>query len=1050
MDFKHLSLEKMNCVRRRSNEAPTKASCWPLFLLGLALTACSNEDPQLSKPSEEFTAVFRVAPGGDDANPGTLERPFATLDRARVAVREINVQPGGDILVEVAPGDYFFRETFILSPEDSGTPGRRVIYRGGGEPGSARLIGVCRITQWEPVRGNVFRAVTEPGHEFNTLYENGFRARKARFPNFQFDERFPVSGARYLKAEEGTDTRLTWREGDLRGIEPASLTDRANLIFWPGGYAAWHKITKRIGRVDAARRAIFIPGNKGDMAMGKQARFYIEGARSLLDEPGEFYLDPSENALYYWPRFGNPNEQEIIAPTLKRIVSLEGRSSEVPVRNLVIEGFTLAFSDTFDALTSKSAFTWSWNSDGAQGVVHLRYTEDIGILFNHIQGSGMNGIYLERSNKRDRLYGNWIEDCGISGIVLADHREAKEFPQDINENNIIENNRIHLLGSIAVDSAGINLWGARGNIIRHCEIFDGARYGISIRGNFAQVASAEKDRDMPDTNRHITGDNRVEFSHLYRLGQDSGDMGAIHLAGISSKTVHPVNTFEQILIEDVIPHPSMKDVKPNGIFFDYPRGVTDQVLRDIEIRTTETPFRVNNTDIRHTYDNVSWKEGFDPTRLQYDKIGLESDFPENFRRPREVSNVTVREEVSAAGRKLNVAWTNPNDAALRRVHITVEGEPAERSVTVKMDESKAVVIRPSTNRLAMLRIQTEDNYGNRSPGILVPAAERPAPAEEPTAAGINGGIALAWQISEQPAEGFQITTNDPKVPAVNVKAEAREVRLTGLQDAKAYDIRVDAIDRDGHPWPGPEIRATAGLSVPVPEDAAAWWTFDETEIRAASSIGDASGHGNTLFVGNDQVGLVEGKFGKALRFDGKAAYVQVLAPKPLAIGAGDFAVSLWVRPASTVKMTQRVFEFGGTGEPGLSIMTNNTDVRTLFTAGEKRYGPYYRGLELPGRWTHIVVNIQRDRDLAIYVDGEKLATEDISAARSVDIPAASYLHLGRFKDGVDTEYNWSGDIDQVRIYHRALDAAEIAALYEEGKAVSHESQEKPLGLSDPE
>ena len=33
-------------------------------------------------------ADFYVAPDGDDANPGTAEKPFATLARARNAVRE--------------------------------------------------------------------------------------------------------------------------------------------------------------------------------------------------------------------------------------------------------------------------------------------------------------------------------------------------------------------------------------------------------------------------------------------------------------------------------------------------------------------------------------------------------------------------------------------------------------------------------------------------------------------------------------------------------------------------------------------------------------------------------------------------------------------------------------------------------------------------------------------------------------------------------------------------------------------------------------------------
>ena len=48
------------------------------------------------------TANFRefyVAPTGSDANPGSLDKPFATLDHARDIVRSINGQMTGNIVV---------------------------------------------------------------------------------------------------------------------------------------------------------------------------------------------------------------------------------------------------------------------------------------------------------------------------------------------------------------------------------------------------------------------------------------------------------------------------------------------------------------------------------------------------------------------------------------------------------------------------------------------------------------------------------------------------------------------------------------------------------------------------------------------------------------------------------------------------------------------------------------------------------------------------------------------------------------------------------------
>ncbi len=993
---------------------------WMTVVVGYVRVGCASEIN-----TNAFMAVFYITPNGSDLNPGTRNSPFATLERARDAVRGIREKMTGDILVEVAPGNYFLNKPFVLKTEDSGTNGHWVIYRGGGDSGSVRLIGGKRLSGWESVDGNIFRAKVEPGQEFSTLYENGLRARKARFPNYEFSARFPLSGARYLNAEAGTDTLLTWRNGDLAPLLNTTFGNEANLVFWPWGYAAWHKVTRRIEAVDFSKRTIAVPSHGKCPEIGKQARYYIEGARGLLDQPGEFYLDTQASYLYYWPRFGNPETQEIIVPKLPRIIDIEGQSAAEPARNIVIEGFSLCFTDTFSSMTGATLFPWSISTEyGAHGTLHLRYTENVELRFNHIKGSGLNGIYLDRSNKRDLIYGNWIEDAGISGICLAYHRERRQSPDDKNEFNRIENNLIHGLGSIAVDSAGINIWGASDNTVAYCEIFDGARYGISIRGPFAQGTYG-------DSSRPFTENNAVRHTYLYRLGQDSGDMGAIHMAGISTPDFRPVNTLEQLLIEEIAAHPSMNDVKPNGIFFDYPEGVTDQVLRNIEIRSTKVPFRTNRTDIRHTYENCSWREGFNAVRMEYNQIGLKADFPKTFRAPSEVTNVTVRTASSDGKRFLEVSWNRPADSDLKGVWITVEGVVTAKPVFIPAGTEKVLIPYLKNEWLADLRLQAEDRSGNRSQGILVLAGEIPQPIVNLSAEGVDGGIDVYWTPSSQDVGGFQIVTGDPTVSPITVDAKTKGAHLNNLENAKSYTIRVDVIDRDGHIWPGASVLASAGKGVPLPQDAAAWWTFDEPTIREGLSIGDASGNGNTLFVGNNNVELADGKFGKALRFDGETAFARVLAPEPLAIGTGNYAISVWIRQAVTPNFTERFIDFGGaSNRPGLCLMANNQDVRLLFNDGIKTYSPFYRGLDMVGKWVHVIVNIDRDKELSIYVNGEKLVSEDISSGAGRNIPAASDFFLGRYVSS-NPRYNWPGDIDQLRIYKRVLKPEEIIALYQE-------------------
>ena len=63
---------------------------------------------------------FYVAPGGDDANPGTRERPFATLDHARLVVAR-RADRSGPVTVFLAEGTYYLPDTLVFQAADSGS-----------------------------------------------------------------------------------------------------------------------------------------------------------------------------------------------------------------------------------------------------------------------------------------------------------------------------------------------------------------------------------------------------------------------------------------------------------------------------------------------------------------------------------------------------------------------------------------------------------------------------------------------------------------------------------------------------------------------------------------------------------------------------------------------------------------------------------------------------------------------------------------------------------------------------------------------------------------
>jgi hypothetical protein len=59
--------------------------------------------------------VLYISPNGNDKNAGTKEKPFASIERARKAVRDIrNKKSGANITVLIRGGNYFLEKTIVF------------------------------------------------------------------------------------------------------------------------------------------------------------------------------------------------------------------------------------------------------------------------------------------------------------------------------------------------------------------------------------------------------------------------------------------------------------------------------------------------------------------------------------------------------------------------------------------------------------------------------------------------------------------------------------------------------------------------------------------------------------------------------------------------------------------------------------------------------------------------------------------------------------------------------------------------------------------------
>jgi N-acetylneuraminic acid mutarotase/sugar lactone lactonase YvrE len=204
----------------------------------------------------------------------------------------------------------------------------------------------------------------------------------------------------------------------------------------------------------------------------------------------------------------------------------------------------------------------------------------------------------------------------------------------------------------------------------------------------------------------------------------------------------------------------------------------------------------------------------------------------------------------------------------------------------------------------------------------------------------------------------------------------------------------------------------------------AYWKLDETEgITAHSSAGNNDG-----FLFGDPVWRpAEGKRGGALEVDGIDDYVvsvPVLNPAD-----GPFSVFAWINSsvAGGVVISQ-LDGIGGSGETWLGTEAVSGKLMTgLVAPPVGRFIPQplvSESVITDGQW-HNVGFIWDGTQRSLYVDGIEVAKD--ATAQAALKPATGGLYIGAGRN-LEAGTFFSGLIDEVRIYDKALTPEQIAAL----------------------
>ncbi|MEU0567860.1 LamG-like jellyroll fold domain-containing protein [Nonomuraea sp. NPDC005983] len=201
------------------------------------------------------------------------------------------------------------------------------------------------------------------------------------------------------------------------------------------------------------------------------------------------------------------------------------------------------------------------------------------------------------------------------------------------------------------------------------------------------------------------------------------------------------------------------------------------------------------------------------------------------------------------------------------------------------------------------------------------------------------------------------------------------------------------------------------------------WTLDDGQGTVAADR--AGAHQATL---TGQATWTTGRTGLGLRLDGAGGHAQTTGP--VVSTQRNFAVAAWVRLTSANAAAAAVSQDGGRAA-GFSLQYAKAENRWALSraTADADGAPAVRALSETaprlGEWTHLAgVYDAAAGELSLYVNGRLESTVPFTQPWEATGPLA----IGRAKAGGAAADFWPGDLDEVRVYGRAMFADEVADL----------------------
>ncbi|MCC4831807.1 right-handed parallel beta-helix repeat-containing protein [Shewanella sp. 10N.7] len=507
-------------------------------------------------------AEFYVAPNGNDKAVGTsTKQAFATLARARDAVRQYKIQfPDNNIVVLVRGGRYELDGTVVFGLEDSAIGKGSITYAA--YPGETPVFSAAKeIKGWKKApsdladlpaaaRGKVL--VADVSDTFKTLYDDQGMLPRARTEGF-------------IPNNKGKKNQVSFPKGAMRNW---SNVKDAELFVRP--HHAWIVNVLPLISVDE-RKLIAKTSVNATYAMNPlhflktTDNCFVENVIDGLKNPGNWVLDSKAGKVYLWPR----DDSKVYAPKLQELVKVEGNvdvdgPKDTPVKNLNFIGLSFMHGERHTLVKGDAGIQHDWEMlDRDHAMFRLRGTENCTIANCHFAHCGGGALRVDLHGIENKITDNVMEYIGSTGILLCGYGPGTK---DVNHRNIVRNNHVHHTGRIYSHGPGILVWQSGNNTVTNNLIHNTPYTGLIVSGFMSHFFAKGDNRELVRTVRwnEIGGsrramtrdqampylhskDNLIGYNEIHHAMEELGDGNAIYIRGAGKGNIIKANYVHHLV-----------------------------------------------------------------------------------------------------------------------------------------------------------------------------------------------------------------------------------------------------------------------------------------------------------------------------------------------------------------------------------------------------------------------------------------------------------------------------------------------------------------------